>query len=171
MTINPYQPTAAESQSFVAETSDPSQLLWGTWSVFWRTVVAVAFAGAAFGGVCGFIPIAMSPSTAGAGEFIVGTLFLIPIAGIFGVIFASIAAVPTVGLLILVLHFSTPNRIWSGIGIRRFAFSGGFLSGFLAISVPSGFDQGAVAFSLVPAIFGGVASLLAMMYLSRNMPK
>ena len=170
MTINPYQPTAEVSVKLVDDIPNPATVLWGTWSVYWRTVLSVVLAGAAFGCVCGLIPVFLSAGSAGAAEFVVQTLFLIPFAGIFGGIFASIAAVPTVGLLLITLNHFRRGRVWSHFGLRRLAFSCGFLCGALTILVPSGLDPAAAAFSLVPAIFGGIVSLLSMRYLARNMP-
>ncbi len=171
LTINPYQPTPEVSETLIVETPDLSTVLWGSWGVYWRTVLAVAFAGAAFGGVCGFIPVVMRLGSDGMGGTIVQTMFLIPLAAVIGGIFALVVAVPTVGLLVFAFKFFSGDGDWNRSSISWFAFFSGLLSGSLSIAVPSGFDPGSVAFSLFPGGFGAVAALVAMLYLARNMPE
>jgi hypothetical protein len=168
--INPYQPTSEVSETPIADVTDPSTVLWGAWSIYWRVVLAVFSSGSLFGALCVFIPIVLSIATEESGERFLGVLMMVPIGGIVGGIFAAIAAVPTLGVLLPVFILGNPGGDWSRSRILWFAGVGGFFSGVLSISVPASFDPSAIAFSLLPGAFGAVGSLLAMRYMSRKMP-
>lgn len=163
--LNPYQPTLEIPDE---EVQGPDPLIPPRLSngrLFWMTSLSVVASGAGFGFLLTSVMTAGLLLRGGG----LGELVLLPFFGAFvGSILGLVSGAPVTAVMTAASASVRADRRWDLFSVRRFAFLCGGFSGFLSVAVPGSFQGQALVVGIVPAIFGGIASMLLTAYLVRN---
>lgn len=171
--LNPYAPSQVATDGEIAKAGwEPRRGRVGSGQVYFFTVCACVAAGAMFGLTMAIFAGAASAFSGGGLGFdgaMVSMLLMAVYGVVVGGIIALTAAIPSVGLLMfLSILITTPDERWNASRVGRFGLYSGLLSGFLPLTIGSGFDPMATLFSIVPAIFGGLAARVVIIPLARK---
>ncbi len=80
--------------------------------------------------------------------------------------FGSLAIVPLMSAVSSL--FRTPGNHWSAGGIRLFAASCGFVTGYIYIPLLLGYTPWSIIFALIPGVAGAVGTAICMIPLARR---
>ena len=157
-TINPYAPADVQDRS-------PPTRVRGhvsTLTLITSTIAGVTASGGFFGiSYLLFGMFTLLPTDENA-----ATLVHAAIVGCCLAFFGSLAIVPL--LSAVSSPFRTPGNHWSAGGIRLFAASCGFLTGYICIPLLLGYTAWSIIFALVPGSAGAVGTVICMTPLARR---